>query len=206
MRSWITAAALALATSLAFLPAATADARPAPTADARPWAGGAPPRVADRAPARERARQKIRALRAMILVQELGLDEATAAKLGPILARHDDELARLQAERQALRRTLRDARAAGQDAKLDALIDQTIANARARWDREQARFAEVRRLLTPRQAARLLEVLPQVDRRILQGLRRAVATDDADALDGDDGDGELDDAPRPRPRRLRRGR
>ena len=143
---------------------------------------------------------------ALPLVQELGLDDdATAARLGPILARHDDELARLQAERQALRRTLRDARAAGQDAKLDALIDQTIANARARWDREQARFAEVRRLLTPRQAARLIEILPQVDRRILQGLRRAVtAGDAADGADGDDG--TLDDAPRPRPRRLRRSR
>ena len=182
MRTWITTLALALATSFAFVPVATADDRPAPAA-------------------RERARQKIRALRAMILVQELGLDEATAAKLGPILARHDDELARLQAERRTLRRTLRDAHAAGQDAKLDGLIDQSIANQRARWDREQARFAEVRRLLTPRQAARLLEVLPQVDRRILQGLRRAVA---ADAADGDDG--ELDDAPRPRQRGLRRGR
>lgn len=205
MRTWIPTVALALATSLAFVPVATADDRPAPIAGDRPWAArDARPRVADRATARERARQKIRALRAMILVQELGLDEATAAKLGPILARHDDELARLQAERQTLRRTLRDAHAAGQDAKLDGLIDQSIANQRARWDREQARFAEVRRLLTPRQAARLLEVLPQVDRRILQGLRRAVAADAADAADGDDG--ELDDAPAPRQRRLRRGR
>jgi hypothetical protein len=159
------------------------------------------PQVADRDAARQQAQQKIRALRAMILVQELGLDEATAGKLGPVLARHDEELARLGGERRALRKALRAALAANDDGKLDGLIDKLAANQRARWDREQARFTEVRRLLTPRQAARMLEVLPQIDRRILQGLRRAVG-DDATFDDTDD-----DAAPRPPPRRRpRRGR
>ena len=191
MRTWFTALALTLA-------AAVSTVATVSTVSADPRG----PRVADRDAAREQARQKIKALRAMILVQELGLDEATAGKLAPILDRHDAELARLTGERRALRKALRAAREGGQDAKLDGLIDQLIANQRARWDREQARFAEVRRMLTPRQAARLLEVLPQIDRRILQGLRRAVA---GDALDEDDG--ELDDPPPPPPRkRHRRGR
>jgi Spy/CpxP family protein refolding chaperone len=159
------------------------------------------PRVADRDDARGRARQKIRALRAMILVQELGLDEATAGRIGPVLARHDDELERLAEERKALRKALRAALAANDDKKLDGLVDQLQANQKARWDREQTRFAEVRKLLTPRQAARLVEVLPQVDRRILQGLRRAVGGADLDADDGDAGD--ADPAPT-RPRRPRR--
>jgi Skp family chaperone for outer membrane proteins len=173
-----------------------------PSLDVAGAAADPRPQVADRGQAREAARQKIRALRAAILVEELQLDEATAGKLAPILARHDDELARLQAERRALRKAMRDAQRGTDDRKLDALIDQLAANQRARWDREEARFAEVRRLLTPRQAARLLDVLPQIDRRILQGLRRAVTAPDgaADTLD-DDGDAP----PRPRPRRLRRG-
>lgn len=183
MRTWFTAVAFALAASMASIPAAAADPGP---------------RVGDRDAAREQARQKIRALRAMILVQELGLDEATAGKLGPVLARHDDELARLQAERRGLRKAMRDALAGNDDRKLEGLVDALVANQRARWDREQARFAEVRKLLSPRQAARLLDVLPQIDRRILQGLRRAVTADDQ--LD-DDAD---DDAPPPPPRRLRR--
>lgn len=185
MRSWFTAAALALGLSITIVPAA---ADPGP-------------RVADRDAARDAARQKIRALRAAILVEELKLDEATAGKLGPILARHDDELARLQTERRGLRKALHDALAASDDRKLDGLIDALAANQRARWDREQARFVEVRKLLTPRQAAHLIDVLPQIDRRILQGLRRAVAADDDGASDDDGGD-----APRPRIRRLRRGR
>lgn len=187
MRTWFTAAVLTLAAAMAAAPSASAD-----RGDRRG------PRVADRDGARDKARQKIKALRAMILVQELGLDEATAGRLAPVLDRHDEELGRLIAERRALRKQLRAAREGGQDAKLDGLIDQLIANQRARWAREEARFAEVRKLLTPRQAARLVEVLPQIDRRILQGLRRAVAADGLDDEDG--GDDAADDAPPP-PRR-----
>lgn len=179
MRTWIVTAALAAATALA-----------APPVHAQPG-----PRVGDRDDARERARQKIRALRAMILVQELGLDEATVARLGPVMARHDDELERLAVEHRTLRKALRAALAGNDDKKLDPLVDQLVANQHARWEREQARFAELRKLLTARQAARLVEVLPQVDRRILQGLRKAVGDDEA--LD-DDG------PPPPRPGRLRR--
>lgn len=193
MRTWIGAAAIALAAT--FVVASGLDPG-IPTASAQPQGPAAG--------ARERARQKIRALRAMILVQELGLDEATVARLGPVLAKHDDELARLGAERGDLRKALRAALDAGDDRKLDGIVDKLVANQRARWDAEQARFTEVRRLLTPRQAARMVEVLPQIDRRILQGLRRAVR--DAAALD--DGDDAGDDvAPPPPPRRrLRRGR
>ncbi|HVV84816.1 MAG TPA: hypothetical protein VHE35_17250 [Kofleriaceae bacterium] len=170
MRRWFTSLALTLAATFAVaVPAASAQRGP---------------RVADPDAAREQARQKIRALRAMIMVQELGLDEATAGKLGPVMARYDDDLAKLQADRRALRKSMHDAIAAGDDRKLDGLIDQLVANQRARWEREQARFADVRRLLTPRQAARLIDVLPQIDRRILQGLRRAV--------NGGGGDDELD--------------
>ena len=91
--------------------------------------------------------------------------------------------------------------AANDDQKLDRLIDQLVANQRARWDRELTRVAELRKLLAPRQAARLLDILPKIDRRILQGLRRAVAGPGAD--DGEEDDGP-DVAPPRVPRRARR--
>ena len=191
MRTWFTRAALALTASMALTTLGAvrhAEAQPDPT------------RVADRDLARAQAKQKIRALRAAILVEELGLDEATATKLGPILARHDDDLERLQAERRTLRKAVKDALAAKDDRKLDGLIDQLVANQRARWDRELTRVAELRKLLTPSQAARLLDVLLRIDRRILEGLRRAVAGG-ALAGDGDDDDGDLPAPRRPRMRR-----
>ena len=77
-----------------------------------------------------------------------------------------------------------------------------MANQRARWDRELTRVAELRKLLTPSQAARLIDLLPRIDRRILQGLRRAVA---GGAIDGDDDEGASPAPQRPRMRRpLRR--
>ncbi len=194
MRTWFTRAALALTvstiiTTLGGGAVRVAEARPDPT------------RVADRDAARELAKQKIRALRAAILVEELGLDEATAARLGPILARHDDDLERLQAERRTLRKAVHDALAAKDDRKLDGLIDALVANQRARWDRELTRVAELRKLLSPSQAARLIDLLPRIDRRILQGLRRAVA---GGAIDDDD-EGDRPAPQRPRMRRpLRR--
>lgn len=193
MRTWFTRAATALTASMVMTALGTGGGRAVRHADAQPD----PARVADRDAAREQAKQKIRALRAAILIEGLGLDEATATRLGPILARHDDELERLQAERRALRKAVHDALAANDDQKLNGLIDQLVANQRARWDRELTRVAELRTLLSPRQAARLLDILPRIDRRILQGLRRAVAGPGADDDEGDDDVG-------PPPPRLRR--
>lgn len=156
------------------------------------------PRVADREQARAGMRQKLLAVRMKVLARELRLDDATAQRLAPVMARHDDDLLRLAAEQRGLRRQLRQAVDAGDDRAADGLLDRLVANQRARSDREQARFAEVRRLLTPSQAARLLEVLPKIDRRLLQGLRRAVGN--RGALE--DGDA----APGQRPRRARRAR
>ena len=112
-------------------------------------------------------------MRALILAEELELDEATASKLAPVLNRFDDEMAKLLTERLRLRDELRAAHDAGDDKRLDTLIERLVANQDARWDTERKRFADLRRLLTPRQAARLLDVLPEIDRRIMKGLREA---------------------------------
>lgn len=124
---------------------------------------------------REKAKQRIRIMRALILSEELQLDEATAGKLAPILNRFDDEIAKLLQELAALRAELRDASDAGDARRMDNAIDKLVANQDARWDTERRRFVDLRKLLTPRQTARLLDVLPEIDRRIMKGLRQHMA-------------------------------
>lgn len=139
-------------------------------------AGTAPDAAAQpRADKREKAKQRIRVMRALILAEELELDEATAGKLAPVLNRFDDEIAKLLRERAALRAELRDAADANDERRMDKAIDKLVANQDARWDTERRRFADLRRLLTPRQTARLLDVLPEIDRRIMKGLRQHMA-------------------------------
>ena len=159
---------------------------------------GAPAEAQRRDPTarREKVKQKVRAMRAWILTEELELDEATAGKLVPVLARFDDELARLLVERAQLLRELAAAEAAGDPRVLDRLIDKLVANQQARWALEQQRFTDLRKLLTPRQTARLIDVLPQLDQRIRQGMRRGIR---AGALDGEPAPGRTPRRPRRSP-------
>jgi hypothetical protein len=136
----------------------------APAAQAQPGPGAR----------RERIKERVLALRAAVLTQELQLDEATASKLFPVLARHDTELQRLGREAANLRRSADEAAARRDAAAINRAIDALLANQQARWAVETARFQEVRRLLTPAQAARLLVVLPAIERRIHRQMRRAL--------------------------------
>jgi hypothetical protein len=129
---------------------------------------------AARAAKREQIKQRILAMRAWALTRELGLDERTASRLFPVIARYDGRFARLLRERLDLRRAAEAAAAAGDDHALDRVIDKIVANQRALWDTEAARFQDVRKVLTPRQAAHILVVLPKIDRRIQNQLRRAL--------------------------------
>jgi hypothetical protein len=137
-----------------------------------PGPGAAPAGVAER---REQIKKRIRAMRAYTLTEELALDEPTAAKLFPVLARYDDETDKLLEKRVEVQRrlrradTLRDARA------IDRLIDEAIANQRGFWDLEDRRLAELRKILTPVQSAKLLVVLPALERRIQNQLRKVIA-------------------------------
>lgn len=152
-------------------------------AEARPDRGG--PQVAQKGPGnggkRDKVKQRIRIMRAMVLTEQLDLDEATAGKLFPVLDKYDEVLAKLLAERAALRDRLATARTARKATDITAALDLLVANQRARWTAEEQRFADLRAVLTPEQAATLLDLLPEVDRKILRGLRgaRADAPDDA---------------------------
>lgn len=133
--------------------------------------GLAPQAVAQKQDKKEKIKKKLRAYRAMVLVDELDLDENAATKLMPILDKYDEEFVKLAKKNLELRGKLD---AAGDDDDLDSVIDDLVANQRARWDLDEKRFAEVRKVLTAKQAARILVILPEIDRKILQGAKRAV--------------------------------
>ena len=124
---------------------------------------------------RERIKKRIRALRAYTLTDELNLDEAGAAKLFPILAKYDDEIGKHLIDRAKRRQEL--AAAIGRnDAKAtDKAIDDLVANQKAIWAIDEKRFAELRKVLTPAQAGRLLVVLPALERKVQNMLARAIA-------------------------------
>jgi hypothetical protein len=133
---------------------------------------GAPPAAeAQKANRVEKVKKKLRAMRAALLVDELDLDEKTATKLMPILNDYDDDFAKLAKENAELRAKIE---AAGDDDDLDALIDDLVENQRARWDLDEKRFKEVRKVLTPKQSAKILVILPEIDRKILEGVKRAI--------------------------------
>lgn len=146
---------------------------------------------------REAVKKKIRAMRAFTLTDELGLDEKSAAKLFPILAKWDDVTDKLLQARVDIQRRLTSGTVTDPK-QLDKLIDEAVANQKAFWDLEDKRLAEMRKVLTPAQTARLLVVLPAFERRIQNQLKKAInrrgnagraAPDDIDEddLDPDDG-------------------
>jgi hypothetical protein len=137
---------------------------------------------------REKIKKKIRALRAYTLTEELALDEATAGKLFPLLARYDDEFDKLLGARVDLQKRLSTADQLKDPKQIDKLIDEAAANQRALWDTESKRLAELRKILTPAQVARTVVILPALERKIQNQLRRAARKgarmdDDADGVD-----------------------
>lgn len=192
IRRWLVAVGVALSLG----PASPTEAWAAPRGGDGA-AGSAGSRTVDRRTSdrRERLKQRIRAMRAYKLTEALELDEATAGRLFPLLARFDDATDRLLEKRldvqSRLERadTLRDPRA------VDRLIDEAIAMQRGIRDLEDRRLTELRKVLTPLQVARLLVVLPALERRIEVQLRRAIRRDPGrnDRDDRDDGRDEDDD-------------
>lgn len=157
---------------------------------------------------REAVKKKIRAMRAYTLTEELGLDEKSAAKLFPILSKWDDVTDKLLHARVDIQRRLTSAYSGTttDPKQLDKLIDEAVANQKAFWNLEENRLAELRKVLTPAQTARLIVVLPAFERKIQNQLKRAInrrgnpgraAPDD---IEGDDLDPEETPAPAPRSR------
>lgn len=187
------------------------------TARAQPRRGERGPDAAERrggeraAERREQIKKKIRAMRAYTLTEELALDEPTAGRLFPVLSRYDDQTDKLLERRLDLQRQLRHADSLKDPRAIERLLDEAVANQRGFWDLDDKRIAELRKVLTPLQAAKLLVVLPALERKIQGQLRKAIvkrhkASPDATPDDGLDDDQEPDElgppqAPRPPPHR-----
>lgn len=142
---------------------------------------------------RDKIKQKVRALRAYTLTEQLELDEATAAKLFPALAKFDDEFDKLLHARADLQRRLNDAGSLKDAKAVDKLIDEAVANQRAIWDTEVKRLEQLRKILTPAQVARTLVVLPAMERKIQNQLRRVVQKKKARAGGGGQGGDLVED-------------
>ncbi len=169
------------------------------TATAQPHRAGAPVTapvgISER---RERVKKKIRAMRAYMLTEELALDEQTAGRLFPVLARYDDEIDKLLEHRVELQRRLRRANTQRDPRAVDRLIDEAVANQHGFWELEDRRLAELRKILTPVQSAKLLVVLPALERRIENQLRRVIVQRRSGAIAPDlDDDLEPDEPPPP---------
>ena len=139
---------------------------------AQPAAGGpARPAAAPTDGKREQIKRKLLALRAFRLTEELRLDEASAARVFPLLSKYDPQLEQLTTERLLLLRQLRGALTA---AAADDVINRAVANRRALLDLEERRLADLRKVLTPQQTARLLVVLPEIETQLKRQIRQIV--------------------------------
>lgn len=162
-------------------PIATAQPRPGPNATA----------------IRERIKRKIRDLRAYTLINALSLDPQTQAKLWPTLDKYDNETDKLVEQRVDIRRRLNAANTMG-PREVERAIDDAIALQRAFRDLEDHRLSELRKILTPKQTAKLIIVLPEFERRIQNQLQRAITNATGKGPPGDvDDDVEPDERPPP---------
>ncbi|HEY0191833.1 MAG TPA: hypothetical protein VGC42_11980 [Kofleriaceae bacterium] len=172
-------------------PASAQPRRPAPVETADD--GGAPLGSPER---REQIKKKIRTMRAFTLTEELSLDEPTAGRLFPVLARFDDETDKLLQRRVELNRKLRHADALRDPRQIERLIDDAIANQRAFRELEDRKISELRRVLPPPQMAKLLVVLPALERKIQNQLRKAIVGKGAARMEDDDLEPEEQRPPR----------
>jgi hypothetical protein len=154
-------------------PKAAANARPMSEAD----------RAAMRA-ARREARDKLRnevmaqmrTMRMWKLTEELKLDQATAAKVFPVLAQYDEKGKAISKERWELARDVQDQVDGGKldEAKLRRLIDQLQANQVKRNALDEERFKALKPALTPLQQAKLLLLLPRIEDDFRHRIREAI--------------------------------
>jgi Spy/CpxP family protein refolding chaperone len=128
--------------------------------------------------------ERMRALRAWRIVEELKLDESTSAKLFPVLAKYDEQELAFAAERRQIAEEIRGLLAAPKpdDAKLTAAINRIIANRAKRQASRDERIRDVRKVLTPVQQAKLVLLLPRIERDFARYIR-----DIADGNRPDDG-------------------
>ena len=181
MKSPKTPLMLGLAAALAL----ASEARAQPTTPPVPAKPAAPPGSERGTPEqlRKEVLERMRALRAWRIVDELKLDEGASARLFPILARFDEREMALAVERRDITRELRGelGTAHPDDAKLTRTIDKLLANRTRRHALMDERIKELRKALTPVQQAKLALLLPSIERDFAQWVRQVASQDARDA-------------------------
>jgi hypothetical protein len=184
-RRWI---CVSWAPVLLLLALAGPAAAEAPAKAARTAPAGRPLTEADRAAmraARREARDKLRnevmdqmrTMRMWKLTEDLKLDQATAAKVFPVLAQYDEKGKAISKERWELARDVQDLVEGGarpDEARLRKLIDQLQANQNRRNGLDEERFKALRSALTPLQQAKLLLLLPRIEDDFRHRIREAI--------------------------------
>ena len=115
---------------------------------------------------RKEVLERMRALRAWKIVEALKLDEATSARLFPILSRYDERDMAIAAERHVIMRDLREATEAPHpdDARLTVTLNKLLANRAKQRTLHDDRVKDIRKVLTPVQQAKLVLLLPRLER------------------------------------------
>ncbi len=132
---------------------------------------GPPPAAEDhRSPdqLRQEVLDRMRALRAWRIVEGLKLDETTSARLFPILARYDERETAIAAERRDIMHELGAMTDAPrpEDARITAAINRLLANRAKQRTLEDDRIRDLRKVLTPAQQAKLVMLLPRLERQL----------------------------------------
>lgn len=137
----------------------------------------------------EQVMDQMRALRMWKITEELKLDEATASRLFPVLARFDEQARTIGRERHEVYRELRSAVDAPHpdQAKISALVDRMEALQGRRAAMEQERAKATRKVLTPLQQAKLILVMPRIDEAFRRQIRDAVRGGERDGAPHSEG-------------------
>lgn len=133
------------------------------------------PGPAPRTARRERVRQRIRAMRAWYLTEELGLDDGTASRLFPVLGQYDERLAAVHRRGVELRRALRRAMSGSRpdQTSIDRLLDDLLTHYDNLYRVQRERLVAVRKVMSPSQSARLVLILPRLDDAVRREIERA---------------------------------
>jgi Spy/CpxP family protein refolding chaperone len=161
-------------------------AQPRPAAPAPPVAAAGDHRTPDQL--RKEVLERMRALRAWKIVEALKLDEATSARLFPILSRYDEREMAIAAERHVIMRDLREATEAAHpdDARLTATLNKLLANRAAQRALHDDRIKDVRKVLTPVQQAKLVLLLPRMEHDFAGWIHEASGRGGGPGPGGDD--------------------
>ena len=160
-------AAATLLVPMALALAAPAGAAPRPPAAAPPPPASAAA-VDGKKPGelRKEVLDRMRAQRAWRIVEELKLDQAASARLFPILAKYDEQEMALATERRDITRELQALLAAPHpdEARITAAVDRMLANRTKRHAFKDERLRELRKVLSTVQQAKLVLLLPRLER------------------------------------------